>query len=95
MEIQQEHAVVGTFTLAMASVAWYMIKDWKRTWEERVTNRLNDHSDRLNRHAEKHNEHDVNHATLTADLEHIKDTTKTISRDVKSLLVQNGKRSSG
>ena len=91
MDIQPQY-VVALVMSGLAVVAWYMITEWKRSWETRLTAQ----DDRLDRHARKHTEHDVNHATLSSDLDHITKTTEEISKDVKRLLIQsNGTRSSG
>ena len=91
MDIQPQY-VVALIMGGLAVVAWYMITEWKRSWETRLTAQ----DERLDLHSRKHASHDVNHARLTSDLEHITKTTEEISKDVKSLLIQsNGNRSSG
>lgn len=88
MDIQPQYIVAIVMT-ALAGVAWYMITEWKRTWETRLTAQ----DERLDLHSRKHASHDVNHARLTSDLDHITKTTEEISKDVKSLLIQsNGSR---
>ena len=83
--------VVAIIITGLGAVAWLMIVSWKNSWETRMAAQ----DSRLDRHAEKHGEHDVNHAKLSNDLQHIKNTTEEIGKDVKSLLIQsNGKRSS-
>lgn len=92
MDLQTQVSILGLITVGLATIAWYMIREWKSGWETRLTAQ----DERLDRHAEKHGKHDVNHARLTSDLDHIKATTEEIGKDVKTLLIQsNGNRSSG
>lgn len=75
----------------LACVAWFMIRGWKKSWEDRVLA----HDDRLDIHAIKHSEQDVTNATIAANMEHIKETGDQTARDVKALLKANGKRATG
>lgn len=75
----------------LACVAWFMIRSWKKSWEDRVLA----HDDRLDIHTIKHSEQDVTNATITANMEHIKATGDQTAKDVKELLKANGKRATG
>lgn len=50
------------------------------------------HDERLDNHDNKHSEQAVLNATLTANIEHIRQIADETHEDVKELLKQNGKR---
>ena len=84
--------VVAIIILGLGAIAWFMVVNWKNSWDTRLTAQ----DSRLDRHADKHSEHDTNHATLTERLDHIKDTADETRQDVKELLRHsNGNRSTG
>lgn len=69
----------------LSAVAFFMIKNWARNWESRLT-----------AHDKRLGTHDVQIATITANMEHIRVTGDATRVDVKELLRQsNGARSSG
>lgn len=72
----------------LGSVAFYLIRDWKSQWEDRLMAQ----DERLDNHSKRHGEHDVNHATIVERLDHIKSTAEATSSDVKELLKQSGQR---
>ena len=66
----------------LGTVAFLMIKHWARTWETKLT-----------AYDERLGNHDVQIATITANMEHIRVTGDETRDDVKELLRQsNGKR---
>ena len=88
--MKPEHYVIGAIFSVLITALGFMLKSWKTGWETRLAAQ----DKRLDRHAEKHTEHEVNHATVSSDLDHIKEKTEEIATDVKELLRQyNGRRS--
>ncbi len=85
--MEPEH-IAALFIAALGCVAWFMIRDWKKSWEDRVLA----HDDRLDIHAIKHSEQDVLNERIMANMEHIKETGDQTASDVKELLRANGKR---
>lgn len=84
--------LIGVIISVLGLLAWYLIRDWKKNWEDRVIGL----DDRINKHDLQHGEHNVNHAILKANIEHIRTVADATSKDVKELLRQsNGKRSAG
>ena len=76
--------IVALLIAGLGAVAFFMIKNWARNWETRLTA----HDSRLTRH-------DVQLATITANMEHIRVTGDETRDDVKELLRnQHGARSS-
>ena len=77
--------VVVTLIGGLGIVAFWMIKNWARNWETRLT-----------AHDERLGSHDIQIATITANMEHIRVTGDETREDVKELLRQsNGARSAG
>jgi len=77
--------VVVVLIGGLGAVAFFMIKNWARNWETTLVA----HDERLGRH-------DVEIATITANMEHIRVTGDETRDDVKELLRQsNGARSTG
>jgi len=75
--------VVALLITGLGAVAFFMIKGWARSWDKKMT----DHGERLG-------VHDIEIATITANMEHIKTTGDETRADVKELLRQaNGARS--
>jgi hypothetical protein len=87
----EPESIAAIFIVGLAAVAWFMIRDWKNSWETRVLA----HDDRLDIHTIKHSEQDVTNATIMANMEHIKETGDQTASDVKELLKANGKRAAG
>jgi len=85
-----ESTIAALIIGSLGIVAWFLIRDWKKTWEDRVIA----HDERLDIHSIKHSEQDVINATLTSNIEHIKETGDTTAADVKELLKLNGHRAS-
>jgi len=83
-----ESTIAALVIGSLGIVAWYLIRDWKKTWENRVIA----HDERLDVHDNKHSEQDVINATLTSHIEHIKETGDSTAADVKELLKLNGQR---
>lgn len=76
-------SIVAIIIASLGVVAWAMIKNWAKNWETRLTA----HDDRLG-------DHDVQIATITANMEHIRVTGDETREDVKQLLRNsNGGRS--
>ena len=86
-----EPYVLGLIIAGLAAVAWLFIREWKETWENRVIA----HDSRLNEHDTKLTEQAVLNATVSANIEHIRETSDETRKDVKQLLKQNGHRSTG
>ncbi len=79
-EIEKLLALIVT---GLGFVAWAMIKGWANRWETRLVTQ----DDRLSNH-------DVQIATITANMEHIRVTGDETREDVKQLLRNaNGGRS--
>ena len=75
--------VVASIITGLGVVAFFMIKNWARTWETKLTA----HDDRLG-------SHDIQIATITANMEHIRIGVDETREDVKQLLRNsNGTRS--
>jgi len=75
--------VVVTLIGGLGAIAFFMIKKWAGDWETRLTA----HDNRLGRH-------DIEIATITANMEHIRVTGDETREDVKELLrLGNGARS--
>ena len=75
----------------LGAIAFFMIKSWAKSWDTRLAA----HDHRIGRH-------DVQIATITANMEHIRVTGDETRDDVKILLrrssgvkADNGARSSG
>lgn len=88
--MEPEH-IAAVLITGLGCIAWFMIRNWKDTWETRIVA----HDDRLDIHTIKHSEQDVVNATIMANMEHIKETGDQTASDVKELLKANGKRASG
>lgn len=72
-----------TLIASLSAVAFFMIKNWARSWEAKLIS-----------HEEKIGEHDIQIAIITANMEHIRITGDETREDVKELLRnQNGSRS--
>jgi len=83
--MSQAQYIVVILITGLGAVAFFMIKNWARNWETRLTA----HDDRLGNH-------DIQIATITANMEHIRTTGDETRDDVKELLRQsNGARSKG
>ena len=91
MFIMETTEIAAIFITALLAVAGFMIREWKRSWENRVLA----HDDRLDIHTIKLSEQDVTNATIMANMEHIKETGDQTASDVKELLKANGKRATG
>jgi hypothetical protein len=78
-----EPAAIAALVIAsLGTVAWWMIRNWARTWETRISaqdRRLEIHDNRLN-------EHDTLHAITSANLEHIREQVDETHDDVKRIL---------
>ncbi len=81
--------IVGLIIVGLAIIAWHMIRNWKKTWEDTIIA----HDQRLDIHSIKHGEQDVVNAKIETHLDHIKETSDRTAKDVKELLKQNGRRS--
>ena len=82
--------IAGIIIGSLGIVAWFLIRNWLKNWESRLIAQ----DMRLDKHEERHNLHDVNHATISNELQNIRKKTDEIGTDVKELLRQNGNRSS-
>lgn len=68
---------------SLSAVAFFMIRSWATSWQAKLT-----------LHEEKIGEHDVQIATISANMEHIRITADETREDVKQLLRnQNASRS--
>ncbi len=86
-----EQTIAAVIIGTLLTVAGWLIRDWKNNWQNRIVAQ----DKRLDVHDTKHTEHDLNHAVLAANLENIITATSETRTDVKELLRQNGKRSTG
>jgi len=87
----EPYQIAALFITGLGCIAWFMITDWKRSWEDRILA----HDDRLDIHTIKLSEQDVTNATIMANMDHIKETGDQTASDVKELLKANGKRATG
>lgn len=83
--------VVALIITGLAVVAWALIMNWSKGWEDRLTAQ----DSRLDKHDDEHLQHHVNHVAVRTELENIKDTVSETHDDVKELLKQNGNRATG
>ena len=77
--------VVVVLITGLGAIAFFMIKNWARNWETKLT-----------AHDKRLGSHDIQIATITANMEHIRVTGDETRDDVKKLLrLGNGARSAG
>lgn len=93
MELQplESGRVAAVIIVCLATVAWYMVRGWKKNVETRMLA----HDRRLDIHTIKHSEQDVFNATVAERMDHIVKTGDQTALDVKELLKPNGKRNTG
>ena len=72
---------------SLGIVAWFLIRDWKKTWEDRVIA----HDTRLDGHDKTLSKQAVLNAKIEKDLEYIKEAGDETRLNVKELLRQNGR----
>jgi len=89
--ITETQYVAATVISALGAIAFFMIRSWAHNWETKLTA----HDDRLGKH-------DVQLATISANMKHIRISVDETRDDVKELLknantngVRNGSRSTG
>jgi len=77
--------VIIVLNSGLVILALFIIKNWIKSWETRWTT-----------HDERLGSHDIQIATITANMEHIRVTGDETRDDVKELLRQaNGRRTTG
>ena len=77
--------VVALIISGLGTTAFFMIRNWAKTWETRMAAQ----DRRMDKHEEWHGEHHTTHAVLKKDLEYIKDKQDETAADVKELLQRN------
>ncbi len=80
--IESQYLLI-TLIGSLSAVAFFMIKNWALSWQAKLA-----------LHEERLGEHDVEIATISANMEHIRITADETREDVKELLRnQNASRS--
>ncbi len=81
-----EPAAIGALIIGgLGTVAWFMIRNWAKTWETRIAaqdRRLEIHDNRLN-------EHETVLEVTKTDIKHIRSQVDETHDDVKRLLSGN------
>ena len=77
MELEPSH-VFSVLIVGLGTVAWFMIRNWYKTWNDRLLA----HDERFDDHEKRHNQHDIQFASMQSDLTHIKEGVD----EVKQLL---------
>ena len=76
--------IVGFVISGLAVTAWFMIRGWKKSWEDRIIAQ----DRRLDGHGEQISETKTELEVLKSDVGHIRETVDETRTDVKTLVRQ-------